>query len=235
MYIIKSIIPFDLLVDTDMGLIKYVQIAFPKSNLFHPSLMDMISSEHTAFLQYALIDRNFFNPLSAIMKEEKMLTSNPDKLKQDIINTGYKEVLRLSTSTALFDLVCKSFFVSEMLQFDILCKSSKEVDEIRKRVRKKYNTDKPPCNFVIGGFEDVDINNYGSIYIKDIHDIDKYRGIIEGKNILIANYKFNKEYNVKEEKYLELPILDVINKYSSSNEIKFIDVYPDNIVNGFNG
>lgn len=235
MYIIKSVIPFNLLVDIDMGLIKYVQIAFPKSNLFYPGLMDMIGSEHTEFLQYALINRKFSNPLSTIMKEEKMLTAKPDKMKEDILNTGYKEVLKLSTSTALFELVCRSFFVSDILQFDILCNSSIEENEIRRRVNMKYGTNKVPCNFFIGSFEDVDINNYGTLYIKDIHDIDKYRGVIEGKNLLIANYQFNKEYNEKEEKYLEIPLMDVINKYSSSNDIKFIDVYPDDIVNGFDG
>lgn len=229
MYTIKSIIPFNLLVDTDMGLIKYTQLAFAgnKEGLFYPNLLNMIGPEHTKFLQYALINRNFPNPLSAIVKEEKMLICNPDKIVETLYSTAYNEILRLSTNTAIMNMICKSFFLSEILQFDILCENFTEKNELIKRFKTHFKTDKILATVIIGKPKDIDLSNYGNIYIKDVHDIEKYKEPIEGKNIIIAKYKFNNEYSVEEDKYIDVPLMDVINKYTSSNEVKFIDVYAD--------
>lgn len=233
MYTIKSIIPFDLLIDTDMGVIKYFQAVFgDKKKLFYPQLMNMIGPEHTKFLQYALIHRKFSNPLSVIIKEEQMIVCKPDDLLDTAMKNNLSSICKLSTSTAIMDMVCKSFFIYEVVQFDILCRDPIEKMELLTRFRKRYKTDKVPANILIDSIENVDVDKYGTIYLKDIRDISKYKHPIEGKNIIIARYSFNQEYSDEEQNYLELPLLDVINEYTKSNEIKFIDVYSDIDNNG---
>lgn len=233
MYTIKSIIPFDLLIDTDMGVIKLCQCLFgDKKKLFYPQLMTMLGPEHTKFLQYALVHRTFSNPLSAIIREEQMIVCKPDELLDVAMKNNLHRICELSTSTAIMDMVCKSFFISEVVQFDILCENTIEEMELLSRFKKRYKTDKVPANIIIGSMEDIDTDKYGTIYLKDIRDISKYKHPIEGKNIIIAKYSFNQEYDDEKEEYLELPLMDVINEYTKSNEVRFIDVYSDIESNG---
>lgn len=232
MYTIKSLIPFELLVDTDMGVLKYSQLVFADDErLFYPGLMEMIGPDGTKTLQYALVHRRFINPLSAIIKQERMITCDPDNILEGIMRNA-QDVYKLSTSTAIMQMVCKSFFISEVVKFDILCKDNVEKRELLRRFKDHFKTDKVPANIVVGKMEDIDISEYGSIYLKDIHDIKKYKNPIEGKNIIIAKYAFNQEYNNEEDRYMELPIVEVINEYTSTNEIRFIDIYSDIESNG---
>lgn len=226
MYTIRSLIPFDLLVDMDMGLIKYTQIAFKDDpRLFYPELLKMIGPEHTPTLQYALVHRKFLNPLSAIVRQEKLITCKPDKMVSDILESSKKNVLRLSTTTGIMDMVCRCFFVSDMVQFDVLCNDEVEKEELLYRFKKRFNTDKIPANIIVNSKERISLANYGAIYLKDVYDISKYRHPIEGKNIIIAKYDFNLEYDIEKGECLDLPKMDAINEYTSCNEIKFIDIY----------
>lgn len=226
MNIIRSIIPFDLLVDTDMGVLKYTQISYPPDfrDLFHSELMKLIGPEHNDFLHYILIHREFANPLTVIYKPEKMIFSNIDDLYEKIMDKA-EMVLKLSTSTAIMEMICKSFFVQDSLKFDILCKNKQEHDNLVERFNSYFETSKVPASIIVGNPDDIDIDLYGNIYIKDIHDISKYKHPIEGKNIIIANYDFNKETNLESGEILELPKMDVIDDYTASNRIQFIDVY----------
>lgn len=232
MYIIKSIVPFDMLVDSDMGLIKYVQIAHKNNPLYYPGLINLIGPEHTEFLQSILLHRKFVNPLSAIIRAEKMLTCKPDDMLVNFFSSSEKDIYRLSTSTAIMDIVCKSLFVSESVQFDILCKNEAQKSELLRRFKRKYNTSRIPASIIVAKREDIDPNLYGSIYVKDVHDILEFnKKKMEGKNIIIGRYDFNKEYDTEKEQYLDLPLVEVIKSYASTNRIQFIDIYSMDIDN----
>lgn len=229
MYVIKSIIPFSMLVDTDMGLIKYIQFTCQGDNKYYPGIMNMTGPEYTETLQYTLIHRHFFNPLSAIVKSEKMLTCRPDDMLKLFFSNDYEEILKLSTPTALMDVVCKSLFVSDTLQFNIICDSELEKKELIRRFEKHFNTTKFPAKITVTKKNLIDTENYGNIYVKDVNELLQYKQPLEGKNILIGNYDFNKEFNTEDDEYMNLPIMDVVQKYMSNNKISFIDIYPMSI------
>lgn len=231
MNIIRSIIPFDLLIDTDMGVLKYIQISYvdkERDDLFYSTILEMIGPEHNSFLQYLLTERSFVNPLSVVVKTEKMLTTQPDSFYEKIMNEKKDTILKLSMSTAIMDMVCKSLFLQDSLKFDVLCKDEKESNALMSRLKNHFKTPNIPITIIIGTPEDVDINRYGSIYLKDVRDIEKYKKPIEGKNIIIARYTFNKDINPVTGDIIEIPYFDAIKDYMGANEIKFIGVYSIN-------
>ena len=111
----------------------------------------------------------------------------------------------------------------------MLCNDELEKEELLRRLRKIYNTQIIPLSILVDEKKNVCVYDYGNFYIKSVYDIDEYQGTIEGKNIIIGNYTFNKEYNVEKEEYDELPLLDIIDKYTECNKIQFIDIYPVSI------
>lgn len=229
MYTINSILPFDLMIDTDMGLIKHIQFRFQGDDKYYPGIMNCLNPDLTGFLQTALIHRKFANPLSAIMKPEKMIVSNPDEMLKSFFSESYTDILNLSGATGIFDMVCRSFFVADTLKYTILCKTEQESEFLKEKFRKRFRTDKVPCSVIVGTSGSVDIKNFDTIYVKDVHDIDKYfekKRPPEGKNIIVAKYDFNKEFVPEKDEYLEIPLIEVCDKYSASNTISFIDVYP---------
>lgn len=228
-YVINSLIPYDMLVDTDIGLVKYIQFSCQGDEKYLPGVMEMTDVENTDTLKYMALHRNFHNPLSIIMDDASMVTCNPDELLKSFFDNYEDQILRLSTSTALFSMVCKSLFVANTLKFTVLCKNKAQEDDLMRRLRKRYEVENIPISTIIGDFSSVKTKEYGNFYIKVVWDIDKYKPPMEGKNIIIANYDFNKEYNDKDEEFMNLPLMEVTNKYMSTNKIKFIDVYPESI------
>lgn len=230
MDIIKSVIPFDLLVDTDMGVIKYVQISYSQDyrDLFYPEIMKMIGSEHNAFLEHLLIHRSFVNPLSVLVKAQKMLVAKPDTMYEQLMEKSKDNILKLSMNTAIMEMVCKSLFLPDALRFDILCKDEKEKDELKKRFEDHFKTSKTPASIIVGTPEELNHKTYGNIYLKNIRDIKKYKQPIEGKNIIIGKYDFNKDVDPLNGDIIEVPYLDIASQYTGTNKIKFIDVYSIN-------
>lgn len=221
----NMLVPFDLLIDTDFGVIKYYQISVGHTDPLEraiPHMMDMIGPEHNDYLKYCLIHRKFVNPLTMIYKPEKMVVHNPDGLYENIINTKSKMVLPLSMNTAVMDLVCKSLFVPEELHFEVLCRTDEEKDYAYERFRRHFNEDKIPISIIVSKMKDVDISEYGTIYVKNIYDLNEYdKNKLHGKNLIIAKYDFNKEPDIE----VDLPRRDVADDLSSTNRILFIDVY----------
>lgn len=230
MYTIRSIIPCNMLVDTDMGLIKVLQFLYQGDERYYPGIMKLLDVEENELIQYVLIHRDYYNPLSAIMKSEFMVNEDPDKLYEDLYRKHEEEILRLSTSTAIFDMVCKTFFVSNTIQFKILCNSELEKAEFLRRIRKLYNTDKIPADIeIVDGSKTISTKDFGNVYVKDIHELNRFNQPLEGKNILIGSYDFNREYNDEDEEYMNLPLIEFSQKYMSTNKLLFIDVYPKSI------
>lgn len=233
MYTVSSLIPFNLLIDTDMGVIKYIQFskAYQESGNFHKGIMEAVDPKLNEFIQNLLVMRKFANPISIIMKPEKLITSDPDKLLKSLLENEeiYNKILKLSTPTAIFDMVCRSFFVSDTLKYTILCNSDKEMKFLKKKFKSRFETDKVPATIIVSKPENVDLKYIDAMYIKDVHDIDKYftnKKLPSGKNIIVADYNFNNEYVPEKDEYLHMPLLNVCAKYSGTNEISFINVYP---------
>lgn len=211
MYMVTSTVPFNMIVDTDLGLWKLIQDQYPNTNFFYQGL---IYERDLNFMKYFMVSRLDKNPLKSLMKPDYI--SQADSLYDEFMNTKYDEILKLSENTGIFELICRSKGVNDVMRFTVLCKDQREVDEVSKRFSKykmKVST------IIYEDLKKVDISSYGSIYIKDIHDFFLYNKV-EGKNVIVGNYGFNLEAGVN-----NATLLEPSRVITMSNVIQLVDMH----------
>lgn len=211
MYMVTSTVPFNMIVDTDLGLWKLIQDQYPNTNFFYQGL---IYERDLNFMKYFMVSRLDKNPLKSLMKPDYI--SQADSLYDEFMDTKYDEILKLSENTGIFELICRSKGVNDVMRFTVLCKDQREVDEVSKRFSKykmKVST------IIYEDFKKVDISSYGSIYIKDIHDFFLYNKV-EGKNVIVGNYGFNLEAGVN-----NATLLEPSRVITMSNVIQLVDMH----------
>lgn len=214
MYTISGCILFDLIIDTDVGLLKFIQKEYNNPKVFIPGILN---ERDVNILKMIMIDRIHYNPLKAIMIEGTDAYNNADSLYEQFIENHYEEILKLSSQTALFDIIRRSSSIGDTVKFDILCKNELERDMIISRFKRfKIN----PSVKIVSDLSKYDVSYYGSIYVKDIRDA-LFFPKFEGKNVIIGNYKFNCENNLP-----LVPNKDINTKLIlRSNVVKLIDMY----------
>lgn len=238
--LLKLLIPFDLLVDTDMGILKFIQFNYQGNSNYYPGIMSMVEHDHNIFLFDVLKNRPFPNPLSAIVKEEKMIIINPDEMLNNLISSGdtYKEILKYSTSTSLLELVGKSLFLQDAVRYDVICRNKMEEEELLNRYRRMFDKEIIPLNIIIEeDYSKINLSEYGNLYIKYLDDLEKYnKEQIEGKNIFIINYRFNvvNENDVSNKDSLDIvkEKVEKLKPFINCNKFTYINLYPktNNIV-----
>lgn len=210
MYIIKILMPFDVLIDIDVGLLNLIQFDYRNDIFFLPGMLDISDTNK----KYFMVNRQYRNPIMSILSEPS------DDLANDFYNQfmdkEYEQILNLSPNTD----VCKVLEVmkkskSNIIRLTILCKNDNEKNIILKR-HLNYN------DIIIGDPSTISLSDYGTIFVKDINDLDKYRHI-EGKTIYVANYGFNVIIDPNNINPV-LPI-SILDKYSSQNEFYIYSVY----------
>ena len=91
-YTIDSFIPFDMVIDTEMGLMKLIEFEY-NNNFFYNHLLG-----NDEYVKLLLRDREKRNPLSIIAKngtsEEEL-----DDMYRQFMETRYNDILRLSPNT----------------------------------------------------------------------------------------------------------------------------------------
>lgn len=211
MYMMTSTVPFDMIVDTDLGLWKLIQDRYNKNIFFYEGLINIRDMNH---MKYMITSRMDKNPLKVLLKEEYF--NSADSLYNQFMEDEYNRILELSTNTAIYDIICRSKGVRDVLRYTILCKTQQEVDEIHKRF-KRHNVD---VNTILyDDLKEIDVSPYGSLYIKDIDDFFLYNNV-GGKNIIIGNYGFNLENGVPNTPLAEQSLL-----ISKLNVVHMIDMY----------
>ena len=208
---VTSTVPFDMIIDTDLGLWKLIQDQYPNDNFFYQG---MIYERDLNFMKYIMVIRKDKNPLKSILKPDYI--KNADSLYDQFMKEKYDDILSLSTNTGIYDLICRSKSVNDVLKFTVLCKSQKEVDEVRRRF-KKHDIDIK--TILYNDLSEIDISSYGSIYIKDINDFFLYRNV-GGKNVIVGNYGFNLEAGIANS-----PLLEPSAEISKLNVLQLVDMY----------
>ena len=211
MYMVTSTVPFNMIVDTDLGLWKLIQDQYPNTNFFYQGL---IYERDLNFMKYFMVSRLDKNPLKSLMKPDYI--SQADSLYDEFMDTKYDEILKLSENTGIFELICRSKGVNDVMRFTVLCKDQREVDEVLKRF-SRYKV--KVSTIIYEDLKKVDISSYGSIYIKDIHDFFLYNKV-EGKNVIVGNYGFNLEAGIN-----NATLLEPSRVITMSNVIQLVDMH----------
>lgn len=211
MYIIKILMPFDVLVDTDIGLWNLISKDYRNETFFLPGMLDL-SDTHKKYFSIIREDRN---PIL-------LLLSEPDKNLADdfyaqFIEKEYNNILELSPNTdvgKVLKVLMKT--KSNVIRLTILCKNNDEKMYIESMNGIAYDS------VIIGDLSTMSLSDYGTIFVKDINDLDKFRHI-EGKTIYIPNYGFN--ILMDPDKVNPILPLDILEKYAGENEFFIYSVY----------
>lgn len=210
MYVIKVLMPFNVLIDTDVGVWKLIQDEYHNEVFFLPGMLDVLDVHK----KYMMMTRDTRNPLLTI------LTEPSEELADDFYNQfmekEYNNILEKSPTTD----VCKILDTmrvtkSNIIRLTILCRNEEEKQCILDR-------DIVHDSIIVGEMEKISLSEYGVIFIKDVKDLDRFRRV-EGKILYIANYGFN-IYKDQESVNPILPF-EVIEKYSGENEFYVYSVY----------
>lgn len=220
MYDIVSLIPFDLVFDTDFGIIKFVQFSEYGKNL-EPLLNRVYwfrSHEYDNTICKLLSERKNPNPLSIMMDESYLLHPSITSLMETFLteyNADY--IYKLSKKTALFDIIAVSAAnMSDVVKFVILCENQAQkqfVNESFKEISNSFSIS------TILKSELKSLDNYGSVYVKNIYDLQGTSKYVQGKNIIIINYPFNMEEDGS------TPLVSELSELIGLNKIFTMDLY----------
>lgn len=210
MYIINVLVPFDVLIDIDMGLLKLIEFDYHNEDFFLPGILNTSETNQ----KYFLITRTSSNIV------ESLLTVEDKELAEDLYNQfmekEYDNILKLSCNTSICDLtLLLRTNMNQVIRVTVLCSNEKEKKLIEDRRISVFR-------IIISDPDSININNYGTIFVKNVDDLDKYRRV-EGKTIYVPNYGFN----VINDPNYPNPILkpDTVAKYGENNEFEIYMPY----------
>lgn len=177
---INSIIPFDMIFDTEMGLMKLIEFHYRKSGIFN---YDALGKDDLTKLY--LMQRDNWNPLT-ILCDESVSQEDKDDMYKQFMEREYEKILLYSPNTALYDML-NIVYRNDQIKFTVVCKTEEELDFFNKRNCKAYRV-------IVGDMfnDDLLIEN-PNIYIKYIKDLYQQPKNFSHKSLYIGDYEFNRK------------------------------------------
>lgn len=181
---IKVLYDFQLVVDTDFGVIKYIKTNpnLNKPAFFKPALIQ--GSDKNIIKN--LLRRESLNPLDAFARAEMIGQLN--KVYEELMTTPdiYKKILKLSHPTLILTLLKQSI---EAPNSAIIPYVMYYNDDELKFLTEFLSVPKSSC---VQFTSQMDMSEYGSIFIKKYKNILQFDiSTVKGKNIYISNHEFN--------------------------------------------
>lgn len=178
-YTIDSIIPFDMVIDPEMGLMKLIEFEY-RDNFFNIKALGI-----DELTQIYLRQRQMKNPLSIIIEDENVTIDTMNDLYHQFMEKRYDDILKLSPNTGLFHLLQISYR-NESVRFTLVCDNEEQEELFVKRGGKAHRI------YIGSIFDDEILNINPNMYIKYVEQLEMQEKDIEGKNIYFADLAFNK-------------------------------------------
>lgn len=200
----KILIPIDLMIDMDFGLIKLVQEEY-RADIFDKNVLD--SDDNT--IKQLLVRRTNPNPLS-------ILTDNKDidEYYNQFLDERYIDIYRRSRVTGIGDF-CINLLVFSDFSLHLQYTNENEKMIVEKTINALNS--KPVYDI---NRDDVVPYDYVSIFVKNIMDLLNYRDL-NAISIYVARYAFNFKIDDGKEVFAE----DKFGAFFITNELKTLDVY----------
>ena len=176
------VIPYDLIIDTDVGLYKLLENKYCNEEIFHTEPLKQLDMPHLLFF---LTNRDEVNPLDTIAKKE-----DPALMKEyydQFFEKEYDYILRRSITTSLYEFV-KYNERDRSIHFTLWVPS----ENIRNILIERDPDGFGAVDFRIAPtYAECIEENDDPIYVKDIYDITRNIKCFLGKTVYVANYAFN--------------------------------------------
>lgn len=209
------LVPFNMLFDTDFGLMKVIY-----KDYMDPAVFDVDwFKEHNQIrkMTIALYHREIPNPLSVCVNDKEI----QDELYHDFITGAYNDILNTSIGTE-FNTLLRYWSMTKEIKPTILYSDEREL-EYMDQFRDLQSFPKVSLDKL---FETID--RYTQFYFKSIYDdiyMDTIADSIFSKTVYLANYPFNRSQ-------IFITLSTALQEITSKpNDIKLIDIYSEEKLN----
>lgn len=181
--IIKPLVPFNCIVDTDVGLIQLIKTEYRSPDIFNIGLLDsFINNRGIIKLLY---HRKTKNPLLPFMNDQEDVATADDLYKQ-FMEKEYRNIIVKSVMTGMYKLL-HYFTLAEEIAANISYSNPIEEEIINKnKILKKIRA------ISIKEIPDR-AANLDAFFFKDVED-DYFRAslpVLKSKNITFLDYGYN--------------------------------------------
>lgn len=204
----SPLIPFNMIVDTDVGLLCLIYKSFMDPNIFNK---DFFIDKNVNQLVKELYQRKMENPLYLCINEN--YTDSCDNLYNQFMDQHYDQILDMSVITEFYRLV-GLFMDNSDIRLTIVCERKEEIEVLRQQENTKA------ANIILA--DDLNpekIKQFNQFYFKSIPDATAYTKYMIAKTVYFANYGFNKDEDGGISKHPLIPII------MENNVVNIIDVY----------
>lgn len=205
------LIPFNMLCDTEMGLINLIGAKYMDPEEFEDGLILQPNGINYQFLK----QRPMKNPLGEYVVNEK----DADFYYKEFMEKKYDEVLEYATPTALLETVKHFIKTNGAITVTVVCNTVEESDILD----RYFNDERYLKCILVDGFNGIDLKLYDSIYIKDIEDLALFEQSFDGKNVYIGSYYHNMTFGLEE----PVPDIALTTVLLSKAEIHVVDLYAE--------
>lgn len=179
---IKNIfIPFNVLINTDIGVLKTVQNKFNNKDLID----DKIYYNSDNRILYHILNRNHPNVLSLVIRDYE--NYNINKTLDDLYEENTNDILEHSSFTNIINICIVGGSITS-LNIDIWCRN-----EIEKQFIMK-NTSYFKCSFnpvIKDSMKDFNFDKYDSVFIESVLNIKDILPKLIGKSLYILKARYN--------------------------------------------
>ena len=221
-------VEFEMLVDMDYGLIRFIADKFADEDMFYT---DVLFKEEK-LLKGMLMERRYYNPLTVPAIDEDNIELL-DKLYDQFFERYHDEILDYSVFTNVMEAIIK-YIVMSSVKVQFICDYTSEA-KVLYDILNKFNIHTSAYSIFIREDKNsiIDVSKCNIFVAKYATNLYRYSGL-DTKNIYLADLVCNLDQEKLEEKNIRYPNIDSI-LYYSENQINYMQLYPydeDYAVNG---
>lgn len=222
-YTLHPLIDFNMLVDTDMGLIRYVVEEYPNEDIFD---LDRVLNITFQQLVGKLYYRQYKNPLYFLMRDESK-KDFIDQCYKELLEEKMEEILNRSTGTEMISVVQIFLEYAKTEIHPVLLYHN----DIEKRILDDDSRLGPVDKISFNDLSPRQINFYTQYYFKYIEDCKPIIDKCQSKTFYFSSAGLNCN-----EDYTGLDIPDDIMKHllGRFHDIDVLDLYQESIIGSFN-
>lgn len=204
---LNFLIPFNLIIDTDAGLINLIKDEYNQKSVF--------DFKKVGKLEEFLIHRKNINPLYGLITPE-IKTEDADQMYKDFMDQRYDDIILKSSVTLLLRTIIMASKGS-IITITILYSDDRE-----KQCMERIFANSKLIIKYLKKEDKINLENYDGVYLKDFRDIMDYYGVIQ-KSIYVANYDFNVIFDENGNMTLDPNLL--LSALPDGNEVKIFNIY----------
>ncbi|MCM1219685.1 MAG: hypothetical protein NC548_34830 [Lachnospiraceae bacterium] len=203
--VMSPLIPFNMVVDTDLGLLCIVMKKYLDGSVFN---LDFFKGQTVKSLVTKLYFREEKNPLLLCLRDE--YRDKADLFFDQFMEREYKEILGKSCITEVYRLV-EVYNAQSEIKVTIVCDNELEIELLKK------HPSLTKANIVMYDEAKKYLKSHHQFYFKYLEDIKRYTKFLKNRTLYFANYKFNK---LEEE--LKNPLVTAL---INDNRVMAMDIY----------